>query len=196
MLVCDCWTSLPHNDSFSFNLVPVTEVGVGGDPHFSILLPNNKLFCYTIQGEHGSVFNLISNKNLHMNALFVPNSGKRNATWIGALGIVIFNNQTKLKFDGRVGLIHIGDRIPLAAKSIQGIHFHSGELSISKFHGDKRKGNPSVMVSLDDIGLHFTVRFTRKHLEIFWQSVGQHGDDSHGLIGELKVNSMVHDCNE
>jgi len=96
-----------------------------------------------------------------MNALFVPNSGKRNATWIGALGVVIFNNQSrntlKLMFDGRVGLIYIGDRIPLAAKSIQDIHFHNGELSVSKVHRDKLKGNPSVMVSPDDIGLHFTV---------------------------------------
>ena len=52
------------------------------------------------------------------------------------------------------------------------------------------------MVSLD---VHITVRFTQKHLEIFWHSVGQHGDESHGLIGEYsclaKVNSMHGDCN-
>lgn len=174
--------------------MPITEVTVGGDPHFSIVLPNNELFCYTIQGEIGSVYNLISNKNFHINALFVHNSGKRsrNATWIGALGVVIFNNQssdTKLTFDGSVGLIDIAaaDGIPLAAKSIQGIDFHDGELSLSPVHGQKQKGNPSVTVSADDIGLRFTVRFTRKHLEIFWQSVGQHSDDSHGLIGEHVV---------
>jgi len=173
--------------------VPITEVGVGGDPHFSIVLPNNDIFCYTIQGESGSVFNLISNKNFHMNALFSAKYRRKNATRIGALGVVIFNKQssnTKITFDGRVGMIHIGDRTPLAAESIQGIQLHRGELSVSRVHHQKQEVEPRVIVSLDDIGLHFNVRFTRKHLEIFWQSVGLRSDidNSHGLIGESFSN--------
>ena len=169
--------------------MPITEVGVGGDPHFSIVLPNNELFCYTIQGERGSVFNLISNKNFHMNALFMAKYRRKNATRIAALGVVIFNKQssnTKLTFDGRVGLISIGNGTSLAAENIQGIHFHRGELSVSRVQGPKQDVEPRVIVSLDDIGLHFNVRFTRKHLEIFWQSVGLPSDidNSHGLIGE------------
>ena len=173
----------------------------GGDPHFSIVLPNNELFCYSIQGEIGSVYNLISNKNLLMNALFVAKYRNKNSTRIGALGVVIFNSQssnTKLTFDGRVGLIRIGDKTPVAAESIQRILFHNGKLSVSRVRGQEMEDNPSVIVSLDDFGLHFTVRFTRIHLEIFWQSVGQPSDidNSHGFIGEqslrlAKVNSMV-----
>jgi len=48
---------------------------MGGDPHFSIMLPDNNMLCYTVQGKRGSVFNLISNKNFHMNALFVLERG-------------------------------------------------------------------------------------------------------------------------
>ncbi len=51
------------------------EIGGGGDdPHFSIVLPSGRLLCYTVQGEHGFSFNLISNKKMTMNARFVPDS--------------------------------------------------------------------------------------------------------------------------
>ena len=39
--------------------VTVAPGSVGDDPHFSIALPSGELFCYTVQGEHGFVFNLI-----------------------------------------------------------------------------------------------------------------------------------------
>ena len=39
-------------------------VGTGGDPHFSIKLPSQKQLCYSIQGEQGYIFNLISNKQV------------------------------------------------------------------------------------------------------------------------------------
>ena len=71
-------------------------------------------------------------------------------------------------------------------------------MSVSRVRGQEMGDNPCVNVSLDDFGLHFTVRFTRIHLEIFWQSVGQQSDidNSHSLIGEQSlslatVNSMV-----
>lgn len=131
-----------------------------------------------------------------MNVLFLAKSRRKNATRIGALGVVIFNKQssnTKITFDGRVGMIHIGDRTPLAAESIQGIQLHRGELSVSRVQDPKRDIEPRVIVSLDDIGLHFNVRFTRKHLEIFWQSVGLRSDidNSHGLIGESFSNIIL-----
>ena len=169
----------PHN--------PVTAMG--GDPHFSIVLPDSHMLCYTVQGEHGSVFNLISDKNVHMNALFVPNAGKRNATWIGALAIVIGNssqlsNVTKITIDATSKSICVGDGITLAAKDVQKLHFKHGELlsSISKQGGNR--GNPKVNVILEDVGLQFTVRFTQKHLEMFWKSMGTLCEDSHGLIGK------------
>ena len=171
---------------FCYNLA---GAATGGDPHFSVLLPDNHILCYTVQGERGSVFNLISHKNLHMNALFVPNSGKRNATWIGALGVVIGNSQqssnvTKITINATSKNICVGDGITLAAKNVQELHVKHGELLSSISNSQKHSGNPRVKVILEDVGLQFIVRFTQKHLEVFWQRMGILSKDSHGLIGK------------
>lgn len=160
---------------------------MGGDPHFSIVLPDNHMLCYTVQGEPSLVFNLISNAKFYMNALFIPNSEERHGTFIGALGIVLWNstsNITKLVFNGtnKEILIFGEEVLTLNAKTIQGLYIHSNEMSISR--SPKRSGHPSVRISLGDIKLDFNVRFTQKHLEIFWESVGEVDDDSHGLIGK------------
>ena len=127
-----------HIDSTSCHLTHLasdpTEGTMGGDPHFSIMLPDNNLLCYTVQGKRGSVFNLISNKNFHMNAQFVPNPGERNVTWIGSLGIVMWNNYsnaTELKFEASSKQILMGDGITIPAKSVSDLHFNSGELCMS-----------------------------------------------------------------
>ncbi len=53
---------------------PPGPIGLGDDPHYSILLPSGQLLCYSVQGEHNFTFNLISNSLLQMNALFVPDN--------------------------------------------------------------------------------------------------------------------------
>ena len=40
--------------------------GVGDDPHFATFLSSGKLLCYTMQGEHNILFNLISNDKIHI----------------------------------------------------------------------------------------------------------------------------------
>jgi len=174
------------------SISPIPDSGsMGGDPHFSIVLPDNEMLCYTVQGQPGSVFNLISNERFHMNALFVPNSGQRNATWIGSLGFVIGNglqlsNSTKLIFDATSKSISIRDGVTLDAKDLRKLQLVNGELLTSMSNTKKHHGSPRVSVVLEDVGLQFTVRFTQKHLEMFWQSMGSLSKDSHGLIGEKK----------
>ena len=162
---------------------------MGGDPHFSVVLPDNEMLCYTVQGQPGSAFNLISNDKFYMNALYVPNSGQRNATWIGSLGFVIGNDQqssnsTKLIIDATSKSISVGNEINLDAKDIRKLHLKNGEVLTSMSNTKKHKGSPCVSFILEDVGLQFTVRFTRKHLEMFWQSMRRLSKDSHGLIGE------------
>ena len=53
---------------------------MGGDPHFSIMLPTKQQLCYSIQGESGFTFNLISNELMQMNALFVADSKREEVT--------------------------------------------------------------------------------------------------------------------
>jgi len=97
--------------------VTVAPDSVGDDPHFSIALPSGKLFCYTVQGEHGFVFNLITNKKVQMNAMFVPDSRREEVTWIGSVGIVVQNSQYKqsnatyLRFETKGKKIYIGDKV-------------------------------------------------------------------------------------
>jgi len=103
-----------------YDLYLFFSVSVGDDPHFSIALPSGKLLCYTVQGEHGFVFNLISNKLFHMNAMFVPDSRREEVTWLGSMCSVVQNSQYKqsnatyLRFETK-GKEFIRDKVVLEA---------------------------------------------------------------------------------
>ena len=101
-----------------------TGPDIGDDPHFAVTLASGRTLCYTVQGEHGFAFNLISNKKLYMNAMFVPDALREEVTWIGSLGIVVEethyqgSNTTRIRFESKVNEIHINDKVTLAAKNI------------------------------------------------------------------------------
>jgi len=164
---------------------------IGDDPHFSIVLPSGKLLCYTVQGEHGFVFNLISNKKLSMNAMFVPDSRREEVTWLGSIGIVVWNsgykmsNATYLRFETKGKKIYIGDKVVLEAKNIEKLSFNNGKLTISEAPPAEGFKYPSVEIDLRDVGLNFTIKFTNEHLDLFWHSTGHETKDSHGLIGNF-----------
>lgn len=162
---------------------------MGGDPHFSIVLPSGKLLCYNVQGKHGLSFNLIHSKTLHMNAMFVPDSKRKEVTWLGSIGVVVSNvyyqglNVTKLKFDVNTKKVHIGKKVTLKVKNIKEMTFSNGRLTISENHPKDRSKKPAVRVNVDDVGLSFTIRFTGNHLDVFWHHVGEQRENFHGLIG-------------
>ena len=135
---------------------------MGDDPHFSIALPSGKLLCYTVQGEHGFVFNLISNKMFHMNAMFVPDSRREEVTWLGSMGIVVQNSQyktsnsTSLRFDAKGKEIHIGNTVILRAQNVEKLSFSNGKLTISEATPfDGFRYHPTVLINLWDVGLNF-----------------------------------------
>ena len=162
---------------------------MGDDPHFSVVLPSDKLLCFSVQGNHTFSYNLISNRVVHMNAIFVPDSRREEVTWIGTLGIVILNpserrqNKTSLMFDVKAKKIVINDKVKLTAKNIGKITLLNGKLSISEAHQFKGFHYPEVFVNLVDVNLRFSVVFKTEHLDMFWHSTGQQIEDSHGLIG-------------
>lgn len=174
-------------DTFICSLSATT---VGDDPHFSIVLPSGKLLCYTVQGEKGFAFNLISNKKMTMNARFVPDSRREEVTWIGSMGIIVRDstykqtNATSLRFQALENKIYIGDKVELDAENIERLTFHNGKLSINEAPpstGTFR--NPFIYVDLQDAEISFTVKFMNEHLDIFWHQTGEKVQDSHGLIG-------------
>ena len=167
------------------------EIGtLGDDPHFSIVLPSGKLLCYTVQGEHGFSFNLISNKKMTMNAKFVPDSRRSEVTWIGSMGIIVRDNTykqanaTALRFEARDKKIYIGDKVELAAKNIDKMTFKNGKLTISEATPTESFKYPSIYVDLQDVEITFTMKFMNEHLDIFWHRTGGKIPDSHGLIGK------------
>ena len=168
------------------------EIGdaLGDDPHFSIILPSGKLLCYTVQGEHGFSFNLISNKKMTMNARFVPDSRRSEVTWIGSMGIIVRDNMykqanaTALRFEAKEKKIYIGDKVELAAKNINRMIFKNGKLTISEAPHSEGFKYPSIYVDLQDVEITFTMKFMSEHLDIFWHRTGGKIPDSHGLVGK------------
>ena len=169
------------------------EIGTGGDdPHFSIVLPSGKLLCYTVQGEHGFSFNLISNKKMTMNAKFVPDSRRSEVTWMGSMGIIVRDNTykqanaTALRFEAMEKKVYIGDKVELAARNIDKMTFKNGKLTISEATPTEGFKYPSIYVDLQDVEITFTMKFMNEHLDIFWHRTGGKIPDSHGLIGKLE----------
>ena len=166
---------------------------MGGDPHFSILLPTGQPLCFSIQGERGFTFNLISNDLLQLNALFVPDAVRGEVTWIGELGIVVKGakykvlNDTKLQFVAEEKTIYLdNNRATLDAQRIGRVHLSKGKLTLVE--EKKERSTAVVDVVLEDVGLEFSVRFVKgTHLDMVWKKVMKDQPHSHGLIGQLSI---------
>ena len=166
---------------------------MGSDPHFGIRLPEGSLLCYTFQGEQGSVFNIISNSQLEMNALFVPDSRHKNNTWIGSIGITVYHNgrkMTSLKFIAEDHMIHVGTRVKLEAKTVKKLSFNHGKLTIVEAPRHSSPKYPRVGVEFLDSELHFTVAFVKgQHIDLLWHSVGETYEDTRGVVGKFALIS-------
>ena len=174
----------------SVQTISYTTASWGGDPHFSILLRDNSLLCYSVQGESNSVFNLISNTNFLINAKFTPDSKREGVTWMGSIGVVIHktvqyggSRVTHLQFDALDRTVYIGDKIILDVNAVKELVSENGSLyTVERGHPAVFLHHPSVMVHLKDVGLHFSIKFEGQHLDMSWHS-SVRDSNSHGLIG-------------
>ena len=165
--------------------------GTGGDPHFSIALHDGKMLCYSVQGRPDSVFNLISCDNFLINAQFIPDSKRKGVTWMGAVGVVLKralkfegSRVTHFLFDAQSYTFHIGNKISVAANTIQELISVNGTLSVVRRHGPVSPSSQPVMrISLKEEGLEFTIKFEGQHLDLFWHRAVK-SKNSHGLIGK------------
>ena len=173
---------------------------LGDDPHFAVLLPSGVFLCYSVQGEHDKVFNLISNPDVHINALFIPDAKREEVTWIGSLGIVTHprhsgrGNRTYISFSTDNSSITVtrlfgkGEdkqwrTVSLKPTRVSSISLSNGEMWVRHRTGNTKQ--PTVEVTLSDVKLNFTVKFVGSHLDMFWQEVGEQPELSHGLIGQF-----------
>ena len=162
----------------------------GSDPHFAIRLSEGELLCYTFQGRHNTIFNLLGNDHLQMNALFIPDVTDYDNTWLGAIGVTALHDggkkATTLRFTAADQLVRIGEQVQFDAKTIQKLTFNKrGELSVLKAPSNKTKLYPRVQVDFVDSKLSFTVGFTKNsHLDLYWHSTGIPSKISSGVIGK------------
>ena len=171
------------------------ELCVGSDPHFAIRLPGGSLLCYTFQGRYNAIFNLVSNDQLQMNALFVPDDTAYNNTWLGSIGISILDDgkkATTLQFTAADQLVRIGERVQLDARTVKKLSFQKGKLSVVEVPSNHTPRYPRVQVEFIDSELDFTVRFAKNnHLDLYWHSTGLF-DNSRGVVGECDHSTSYH----
>ena len=169
-------------------------MNMGGDPHYSIMLPSGQLLCFSVHGEKNFPFNLISNSLLQMNAFFIEDARREEITWIGSLGVVVQHssykksNTTKMRFDAQEQMIYISNGVSLHAKRVERLMLANGKLTVTEAVRKNAEKNAEVEVDLVDVGLAFSVRFVKKrHLDMSWRKVSQQPTDSHGIIGKVPI---------
>ena len=164
-----------------------TSFMCGSDPHFAIQLSEGELLCYTFQGRHNTIFNLLGNDELQMNALFIPDATDYDNTWLGSIGVVTFRDGKKittLQFTAADQLVRIGARVQFDAKTIKKLTFNKGELSVLKVPSNHTRRYPRIQVDYIDSRLSFTVRFAKNsHLDLYWHSTGIPSNTSSGVVG-------------
>ena len=173
---------------------PSPPMTMGGDPHYSIMLPSGQLLCFSVHGEKDFPFNLISNNLLQMNAFFIEDALREEITWIGSLGVVVQHahykksNTTKIRFEAKDQMIYINNGVSLHAKRVEKLTLSNGKLTVSEAVRKDAEKKPEVDVDLVDAGLAFSVRFVKKrHLDMSWKKVAKQSNDSHGIIGMVKL---------
>lgn len=161
--------------------------GMGGDPHFSIILPTGQPLCFSVQGEHDFTFNLVSSPHLTINARFDQDARRSEVTWIGSLGVVVKTRKvmTKIRFESSTKSVYIDGKAAMSAKNVQSLIVNRGKLHISEVPlGTRDEGAvPDVKVEVVDIGISFGVRFMKSHIDMVWQELGGKLTDSHGMLG-------------
>ena len=162
---------------------------VGSDPHFAIRLPEGNLLCYTFQGMYGSIFNLVSNDQLQINALFIPDNTAYNNTWLGSIGISILDHGKKIttiQFTAADQRVKIGrEGVQLDPRTVKKLSFNKGKLTVLEIPSNHSPRYPRIQVEVIDLELDFTVRFAKNnHLDLYWHSIGIPLEDSKGVVGE------------
>ena len=163
------------------------EACIGSDPHFAIRLFGGALLCYTFQGQSNTIFNLVSNDQLQMNGLFVPDDTEYDNTWLGSIGITVHHDGKKittLQFTAANQLIRIGERVDFEAKTIKKLSFQDGKLSMLEVPSNHTPRYPRVLVEFVDTGLEFTIKFTKNnHLDLYWHNIRVPSKKSGGIVG-------------
>ena len=173
---------------------PEPEMAMGSDPHFNLRLTSGQQICFTVKGESGSYFNLISTGALDINALFITLDKNPNKTWLGAIGVSVANGR-KIVFNSSSKSVIIDHTMKLPANKIQKVR-----LSAQRFYLTMTTdtSNKHVLVEIQELGLRFSVVYIgRQHLDLLWLSGKVSSKSIHGLLGQfLQPGVKMNEANE
>jgi len=165
-------------------------------PHFIIPLVSDSRLCHSIQGYPELVFNLISNHDYIINALFVQvdsPDGVKNTTRVGKLAVIprAFNASSALIFDSiKEEVVLVNQKHQIAAKiidkvtvdvmgkvSVKFIEGITNQMAITKVHVEYAKPFATLGVSFKD-----------NHLDVDWSMACDNDNNkTQGLIGMLVI---------
>ncbi|XP_065903513.1 inter-alpha-trypsin inhibitor heavy chain H5-like [Dysidea avara] len=171
------------------------------DPHFFLPLQNGDYMCFSVQGIPDFAFNLISDKYIQFNAVFVLPAEEESqtianvSTFLGDLGLVVKNPRTgnttvinvtardhSVKVDN--SLVFVKDK-PVTVKVSNGVQV----IIVSKVQPKLK--DASAWLSIEtEAGIDFEVKFYKKHLDMLLTRTTGLTKDAHGLIGQF-FNSDV-----
>ena len=158
-------------------------MATGSDPHFSVRLSSGHMLCFSVKGEAGSNFNLISTEELEINAQFIALPNRHGKTWLGIIGVVF--DDRKLIFNSTARNLQINDKIALEVSSVKKVLISAGRIHLTMAENSLNK---EIEVDIEEPGVNvkFTIVFIkREHLDLLWMSGTVHLESIHGLLGQF-----------
>lgn len=168
---------------------------VARDPHFLLPLTNGDQLCFNVQGEPDFPFSLINDRYVQLNGVFVlpgedeSNNISRGASFLGTLGLVlqspVMEKVNVVKVFGQDRSVVVGDNTLTVVNNKQ-INLEITEfviISVHTVHLPHANDEFAWLNINTDLGFSFTVRFYKRHLDLFLTDTSGLTKEAHGLIG-------------
>jgi len=164
---------------------------VVGDPHFVVPLLSNQTLCYSIQGYAGLAFNLISNEDYVINAMFIDSDeDTTESTWIGKLAVIPrnMNKSQAVFFDAITQEVNILGEGTFKASMVSQIIFKRNQsVSFKLAMSTAKKQTTTVNVVYDQPKASFTVHLFHNKIDVDWNMHYEATSNIHGLMGRFKL---------
>jgi hypothetical protein len=160
----------------------------GGDPHFLVSLPDNSNLCFSVQGEPGFAFNLVTSKTIVINAVFIkpPSRLQDWITVIGEIGVLYLTRSrsvVRMHFNFRDKSIFISGYGTLDAKRVSRVIVDGDHLDVTTSN-ITHSWSSNVFVSVGS-ELKFIVFFNYDNLDLVWSDMSNFNQSSHGILGQF-----------
>ena len=162
-------------------------------------LLNGDHLCFSIQGESSFVFNLISDKYIQLNGLFVEPAEEESfkissmSTFIGGLGLVAKNPKTGkptfIKVDAQDHSVAIDSSLIIVKdKPVTVQVFNLVKITIDVNAQTNALKDVSAWLHINTEGFGIKIRFHKKHLDMLITKTLGLTKKAEGIIGKLDNN--------